>query len=183
MINFIDFLPLLGLIWLVFWLYPTMRVEWFRDQMLALRDEMFLDAAKGYLDFDDAAYGMLRSTMNGLIRFGDRISFIQLLLMVIFTKPTGDGFAQKLQKHLENLPSEKRDKLTRYRDRMDSLLIWHVLWLEPVFGILLISFVFVLTMILTVKARMSSWMSFLMGERQRLGIDRLDDVAYSFSTG
>jgi len=145
MINLIDFLSFLGLIWIMFWLYPTMRVESFRDRMLALRDEMFLDAAKGYLDFDDAAYGMLRSTMNGLIRFGDRISFMQLFLIVIFTKPTGDGFTQKLQKHLENLPSEKRDKLNHYRDRMDSLLIWHVIWLEPALGVFLISFVFVLT--------------------------------------
>src|SRR6266566_4122568 len=69
----------LGL-WVLFqWLYRDYRVDLFRQRVFALRAELFEVGASGKISFDDPAYRMLRSMMNGYIRFAHRISLPLLL--------------------------------------------------------------------------------------------------------
>ena len=65
-------LSLMGLTILCFWLYRDYRLDLFRDRLFALRDELFDLAAAGKIDFNSQAYGMLRTTLNGFIRFSHR---------------------------------------------------------------------------------------------------------------
>src|SRR5262245_46489095 len=69
------------LLWVgVFWLYRDYALDRFRQRVFALRDEMFDDARKGVISFDDHAYGMLRTMMNGAIRFAHLLTIAQLLV-------------------------------------------------------------------------------------------------------
>lgn len=68
----LSIVSLMGLVVLYFWLYRDYRLDLFRDQLFALRDELFDLAASGKIDFDSKAYGMLRTTLNGFIRFSHR---------------------------------------------------------------------------------------------------------------
>lgn len=64
----------LFLLWFLFhWLYRDYRVDYFRQRMFALRDELFDLAREGVVPFDHPAYGLLRTTLNGFIRFGHRV--------------------------------------------------------------------------------------------------------------
>jgi hypothetical protein len=45
----------------------------FRQRLFALRDELFDIAREGAISYDHPAYGLLRTTLNGFIRFGHRV--------------------------------------------------------------------------------------------------------------
>ena len=63
-------ISLFGILYLLLWRYRAYRVDLFRHKMFKLRDELFDDAADGNIDFNSPAYQLLRTTMNGFIRFG-----------------------------------------------------------------------------------------------------------------
>ncbi len=76
-----SLVSILGLLVLYFWLYRDYRIDLFRQRLFALRDELFDLARSGALPFDHRAYGLLRSTLNGFIRFGHRLTFIPVALL------------------------------------------------------------------------------------------------------
>ena len=65
-------LILLAFIMFVWW--PEQRVDLFRQQMFALRDELFDFAMGGNIGFDDPAYLRLRYLMNGFIRYAHNVT-------------------------------------------------------------------------------------------------------------
>ncbi|MEZ6072590.1 MAG: hypothetical protein R3C10_20595 [Pirellulales bacterium] len=81
----ISSLVSLCFIWyLFFWLYRDYRLDRFRNNLFTLRDELFDLAADGEIAFDDDAYGILRSTINGTIQHGHRLGLIELLCARVF---------------------------------------------------------------------------------------------------
>src|SRR6185437_15030162 len=85
MIEFaIQFTLALLLVWItIFVFWRNYRIDKFRDDLFALRNELFDYAAKGGISFDEPAYGILRNTMNGLLRYAERISFTHTLLVSV----------------------------------------------------------------------------------------------------
>lgn len=59
---------------------PDSRLDSFRQDMFAIRDEMFDFAAQGKISFEDPAYILLRTQMNGLIRYGHQITLFRSVL-------------------------------------------------------------------------------------------------------
>ena len=53
---------------------PEMRLDSFRQNMFAIRDELFDFAADGNIAFDHPAYMMLRNQMNGFIRYAHHLT-------------------------------------------------------------------------------------------------------------
>jgi hypothetical protein len=66
------------LLWMLMVCLPNQRLDIFRQQMFAVRDELFDYAHGGNIAFDHPAYLLLRKSMNGFIRYGHRLSFFQL---------------------------------------------------------------------------------------------------------
>lgn len=66
-------LSLLFLWFLFHWAYRDYRVDLFRQRMFALRDELFDLAREGAINFDHPAYGLLRTVLNGFLRFAHRM--------------------------------------------------------------------------------------------------------------
>ena len=52
----------------------------FRQEMFALRYELFDLWAKSKIEFNHPAYRLTETTINGFIRFGHRISFTQVFI-------------------------------------------------------------------------------------------------------
>src|SRR5437762_3023113 len=105
-------------IWLLYcWFYRDYRVDLFRQRLFKLRDSLFDYAESGQVSFDHPAYGMLRSTLNGFIRFGHRFGFLQILIFVFRIRAVdlaaaGEmGFQAKWATLIHDLPAPVREKL------------------------------------------------------------------------
>ena len=104
-------------VWVIaFWLYPDYRNDTFRQGMFKIRDEFFDEARLGRISFDDKAYGILRTMMNGCIRFAHLLNIAHLLIVAWTDKGdrAGKGFADRLNESVEGLKEEERKIYLRY---------------------------------------------------------------------
>lgn len=132
-----SLLSLLIICCLVFWGYRTYRVDLFRQKMFWLRDEFYDYADAGNIDFTHPAYGVLRSTMNGYIRFGHRLTlwhfiFSNLLITDEDYERLG-SFEQSWERATTELDEKMKNELEEYRMRMDILAVKHALLAAPEF--------------------------------------------------
>ncbi len=67
-------------------MYRKTRLDIFRSDLFAVRDELFLDAARRGVGFQDPAYTDLRNSINGLIRFAHQFHLTSIVLIVLFTR-------------------------------------------------------------------------------------------------
>jgi hypothetical protein len=106
------------ILWLLFWGLPAYRLERYRQALFDVRDRLFDYAAEGSIAFEDPAYGMLRSTINGFIRFAHRISFSHVVLMIILNSPrlaqAGHSFAHRWARNTEGLPNGAKQQLDAF---------------------------------------------------------------------
>lgn len=129
-------ISILGLIILIFWLYRNYRIDTFRQQMFALRDEVFDYVEESGVGFETRAYGVLRTTMNGYIRFAHRISLLHLLLFAVVTRheidPDSRSFEAIWTEATNAVPKQIAEKLDAYRERLNMLVVKHLVLNSPV---------------------------------------------------
>ena len=75
-------------------LYRDYSVDRFREEMFALRDEMFDFAASGGIAFGSPAYGRLRLTMNGFVRRAPRMRLMEIVLFRALSRRDRDEIAE-----------------------------------------------------------------------------------------
>jgi hypothetical protein len=130
-----SLLSLLGICYLFFWRYRTFRVDYFRQELFELRDELFDFADEGNLDFNHPAYGILRSTLNGYIRFGHRLTLWHAIFLGIFLQRADKDEVKSFDKVWENsikhLDASTTGHLVEYRKRMDKIAFRHFLISAP----------------------------------------------------
>lgn len=89
----LDFLVLTMLggmaLFLVYSLWQATCVAWMRQLCFEARDTIFDLAAAGRLDFASTDYRQIRSGIETLIRFADRISWPRLLSYYLLARPRG----------------------------------------------------------------------------------------------
>jgi hypothetical protein len=95
----------------------------FRQRVFQLRDELFDFAAEGHISFDDPANGVLRGSMNSMIRFAHKMSLsyaVAITLARYFCPSPGlDRFAKERLRPLKELPDgPAKDKLMNLYARM-----------------------------------------------------------------
>lgn len=72
----------LGLLWiLLHWAFQAYRIDRFRFQLFSLRAELFDLGMHGEISFDHPVYADLRGTLNGFLRFADRLSLLSSILI------------------------------------------------------------------------------------------------------
>lgn len=116
-------------------LHRDTSVDRFREDLFALRDEMFDFAASGGVEFRRPAYGMLRLTMNGFVRWADRLHLLRFVLLR-FVSPRedrrrDDGFRAAWKRSLLELDSEGQARMNEYRARMHRIVAEYVLFRSP----------------------------------------------------
>jgi len=119
--------------------YTAYRIDAFREQMFSLREELFDLAASGQLQFDAPAYGMLRTTMNGFIRYGHRVNVVSLVIFVaLVPEEQRSAFASdtplvRLPCAIASLAPETRETLEVLRRRMQFAVLEQLLFGSPLF--------------------------------------------------
>lgn len=126
---FSSLISIILLIILLFWLYQDYCLDAFRQKMFNLRDELFDEAYHGKIGFDDDAYGMLRSAMNGMIRFGHKFNLVQVLFMMIVGNKKGykiPSFHDRLMSNIRYYSEEQQKLVMRYYISMNFYAIKHL---------------------------------------------------------
>src|SRR4051812_7789845 len=84
-VNTLEFfVATLLLVAFFYWPWKEYWVEYTRQDLFELRDELFMMAARGELSFDSAGYNVLRSYFNGAIQFTHRFRLVTLAGMLLW---------------------------------------------------------------------------------------------------
>lgn len=108
--------------------YNTLRVDRLRQQVFALRDELFDRARKGEIRFDSAAYMATRTLLNGMIRFSHRISFSRLFAFrMLMTERAKDGAPDDLASAMNASSEADRELCKAFILHANVLVLRHVM--------------------------------------------------------
>jgi hypothetical protein len=135
--NILQF-SVVAIFWVVvlFKILPEVRLDSFRQQMFAIRDELFDFAADGHISFQHPAYALLRRQMNGFIRYGHHLTVFRMLMSVAIHKISGDPKPTEWHAEWENalrtIESESvRRKLEQFHHRGMVLAVKRLLAGSP----------------------------------------------------
>ncbi len=129
-------LGLLALVLLKFW--AEARLDSFRQEMFALRDELFDYAAAGRINFNDPAYRLLRQVMNGFIRYAHQLTFFRVCMTVLEAQVKSDNasspkWSEAWEEALKRVPDEEVQRaLQAFHYRALSCVARHLLFGSPV---------------------------------------------------
>jgi hypothetical protein len=140
------------LIWVsIVWLWRDYFVDDFRQSMFKLREELFLMAVDGEISFDHPAYGMQRSAMNGMIRFGHRYSLFHFIVWTICVRDAGSPLVNehisRWEKSIGSLGDQTRKKMLVLRMKMHMLMVAHAIKCSPVLVALVVPSVIALLLV------------------------------------
>lgn len=112
-------------------------LEVFRQRLFGLRRELFLIMADGEIAPDHPLYVALRSTMNGMLRFAEHLSFTRVLIVSVLGRATGAAYAERMDllfRSVESMGTRKR--LMRLRRRLGIEIIKFITLTSPVLWLL-----------------------------------------------
>lgn len=131
----------LGLLFIVYrYLWKPQRVSILRDDLFALRQELFDLARSEQIAFTHPAYIRLRGLLNANIRYAHKATGALVLVMTIVapTKPGKGNLHCQLCSALDDklLPKEVRAKLVSIHSRMGRRIAQHLIFGSPIFTVL-----------------------------------------------
>jgi hypothetical protein len=114
--------------------------EYFLDKMrqrfFEIRDKLFDYAAEGHIDFNHRAYGNLRLSLNGMLRFAHQMSLSRSLLSIVAQGFRPNPVAENLLKNhfapMMTLPAEQKQRLMELHLEMIVTTIMYVSFRTPV---------------------------------------------------
>jgi hypothetical protein len=123
-----SLLSLIVLVIVVFGLWPAQRMDLFRQQMFAIRDELFDFAAEGNVKFDEPAYLLLRQLMNGFIRYAHNLTPYRTLMAFLRWKVTPNQLVETWSPAwdaaMKNISDQNiRAKLQEFHSRATLLVV------------------------------------------------------------
>lgn len=155
----------------------AVAVDHFRHGIFTLRDGLFDRAAAGAISFGHPAYGMLRSTMNGFLRWGERMRLLDVVLLLAFTRHedrvAGDRFDARWKRAVADLSASDREWLESYRNRMRRVVIRYLIVGSPVLTV---------TLVIPLVAWFFSVAVVALTERQAFEFGSNDEAASSLAT-
>lgn len=155
----------------------AVAVDHFRHEIFSLRDDLFDRAAAGAISFGHPAYGMLRRTMNGFLRWGERMRLLDVVLLPAFIRHADrvadNRFDARWKRAVADLSASDREWLESYRNRMRRVIIRYLIVGSPVFAVTLVIPLFLRVFRVAVVAPM---------ERQAFEFGSNDAAASSFKT-
>jgi hypothetical protein len=118
-------------LWLTLGCYRSATTDKFRQNLFALRAELFDYARGDAVRFDNGSYLRLRNLLNSMIRFAHSVSFVRLAVAIVW-----ENFSPVLRDipsfpaQMENdggLSEEARKKLADIHERMFRLTFTQIL--------------------------------------------------------
>jgi hypothetical protein len=144
-------LSLIVFVIVLFSLWPRQRVDLFRQQMFALRDELFDFALNENIDFNNPAYNHLRALMNGFIRYAHNLTAYRTLMLFLRWKCTSSeqitGWSASWDRVLSNVESkDTKTKLEEFRSKASMLVVSQII-LSPTLLVILFPTLLLTTML------------------------------------
>lgn len=125
---------LFGLWWFYTNLYREYCIERTRQDLFKLRDQLFDSVENGHIDFNDDAYGILRKTINGMIRYCHELHFVHMLaLLLAQTKLSKDNgkvtkeYSLARERANNRLDPEGREVVEATYKTMQIIVISHII--------------------------------------------------------
>lgn len=113
-------------------LWPTLADE-LRLRLFTLRRRLFLYMASGRIAPNHPAYVQLRTTINSMIFFADRLSFTRAALDALVWRKQGAAHAQDFAQVLSSVSNpEVRAELAKFNDEIHLHLVRHLVVTSPV---------------------------------------------------
>ena len=164
---------------LLLWRYRDYRTDAFRQIMFQLRDELFDEARKGTIKFDDDAYVMLRNAINGFIRFGHKLNLMQVILLHITLKTENyisEPFSERLEK---SCTDEQKKIIISYYTRMNDHIIEHLI-LSSYILLLIMSITFMLAIpilpLLAAKRQIEKLANYFVTLIDKLDLEKIENT-------
>jgi hypothetical protein len=172
------------LLWILFfWLYRDYRLQYFRQQLFALRDELFDMALSNELRFDDPAYGQLRSTINGTIQYGHQLGFLQLVCLWWFTNSdpvriqNANRYKERWEAACNELSPSAQKNIQAMRQRLHFLILQQVVFTSFVLFATLFAFVLAVLLHYVQRSMLRRFKSLLTATRIHDLVNALDSAA------
>lgn len=138
----------LGLIWFLFILISLklLALDFLRYKLFRLRHELFLLAFDNKLDYDTTLYRTFENSINGVLRFANRISYVEVCLFSIWFKWRHPNIIRetalerefKLLFKNKNYSSDLKEGLGRIKYEMNKALFIYLLVTSPTFFIIIV---------------------------------------------
>lgn len=126
-----------------FYTYRDYRVDLLRQRLFKIRDELFMKAEQGEISFDDNAYGMARTTLNGMIRFAHEVSFLRFLIGYIVHRCAHDStlmhdYTTRWRENIEALPAPAQKLILNAYMEMHIAALAHIVHTSIIGFVLLV---------------------------------------------
>lgn len=137
----------LVVLWLITYFgWRPYRIDKVRNELFALRNELFDYAAGGGVPLNDTAYRMLRDRVNALIRYAHIITVTRLLIFMAANRYCNSEFAesphQKYLAEVSRLPESAQTKLRDINDRVAKILARKLVFGSPLLLMVMIIYLF-----------------------------------------
>jgi hypothetical protein len=113
-------------------LYMGYRIDELRQQLFATRDHLFDLALQKKVRFEDPAYGILRTMINGYIRFAHRLTPMAILVYYCSERrdkeavAAGKSLGKSFDEALGRLPEEGRQAVLRVHEGLHFFVVRHL---------------------------------------------------------
>jgi len=140
---------IIGLFWWLFaFEYRSYRIDLARQVLFAIRDSLFDEAAQDKIEFSNPAYGMTRSTLNGMIRFTHELSFVRLVILLITQKYIDksvfiDRYNERFKEALANAKEDERKLLEATLMKAHLVVFDHIVHTSLILSVTLLPLVHV----------------------------------------
>lgn len=116
------------------WRFMVVRTmnDTFRQRLFEMRRSLFLLVADGRISPDEPAYRQLCSTINGLLKFAERVTLLRIVLIGRSTPLNTAAYVDRAGRSLAQIQDEEvRKTIAEYRDRVDGEIVLHVIRTSP----------------------------------------------------
>lgn len=168
----------LALMWVGFaFFYRDLALDRFRQEMFAVRDSLFQAAAEGSLSFDHKAYGTIRFTINGWIRFAHRVSLFHFLWSLWHRNDMNGlpSYRNRIHESLQGLPEDQARQYRKFIWMMNKVAVKNLLLSSP---FLMASLVFPIAMYFFARQIAERAVQVVQGP-----LDQVDEIAYTAGHG
>ncbi len=126
----LNMMLITGIWWLLFIEMKSYRLDLSRQKLFNIRDTLFKNAPDRDIPYDSDAYTLMRTTINGMIQFTHKLSFIRLITILVIDKKLGgkrsSQFDNSMAAALENVSPDNKRYLENIRKRMHVVILRHI---------------------------------------------------------
>ncbi|MHB1022402.1 MAG: hypothetical protein ACYC46_04210 [Acidobacteriaceae bacterium] len=166
----------------VLWFYflKKQREDSFREELFEIRAELFNLAASGEISFDNRSYVELRYLINGMLRFGHRISLTSSLIASSLADRDAKGTTayHRWKESLDKLPDNTKHRLNELHERMFKAYMKHLVRGSAILSLIAVYFV--------AKATFTALFGYVFRPNRNTHFDVIDiavnNIANSFNT-